>query len=165
MKRKSAMVGGMALGAGLMFFFDPDRGRRRRALVRDKTVHLARASRNGFQFLSRGVAQRTRALVARAASLLTAELVSDDVLAERVRSHLGHVLSHPGSIEVSVADRRVTLRGPILSREVDELLARIAAVRGVAAVDNKLELHEAPNHVPGLQGGGVSAGGASPLPQ
>ncbi len=161
MKRRSAMVGGMALGAGLMFFLDPSRGRRRRALVRDKAFHLARAGRGGLQFLSRGIAQRAREAVARTASLLTAELVSDEVLAERVRSQLGHVLSHPGSVDVSVSERRVTLRGPVLSREVDVLLERIAGVRGVAVVDNKLEIHDVPNHVPGLQGGDALPAGAS----
>ena len=40
------MLGGVALGAGLAFLFDPDRGARRRALLRDKGVRLSRTTRD-----------------------------------------------------------------------------------------------------------------------
>ncbi len=32
------------LGAGLMYLFDPDRGKRRRALVRNKITHASKSS-------------------------------------------------------------------------------------------------------------------------
>ncbi len=35
------LLGGAALGAAAMYVFDPDKGKRRRALVRDKTRGLA----------------------------------------------------------------------------------------------------------------------------
>ena len=36
MNNKTAIVGAVGIGAALMYFLDPDRGKRRRALVRDK---------------------------------------------------------------------------------------------------------------------------------
>src|SRR5438270_6531086 len=33
------MIAGIGLGAGLVYFFDPKSGRRRRALIRDQIVH------------------------------------------------------------------------------------------------------------------------------
>jgi osmotically-inducible protein OsmY len=69
-----------------------------------------------------------------------------------VRSRIGHVVSHPGSIEVAVLEGRVTLTGPALSRELEPLLCEVKRVRGVTGVENKVELHEEPGTVPGLQG-------------
>ena len=43
-KPAAALLGGIGIGAALMYLLDPDRGRRRRALVRDKAVHFARVS-------------------------------------------------------------------------------------------------------------------------
>ena len=43
-----ALIRGVALGAGLMYFLDPIAGRRRRAMVRDKAVH---ALYQGEEFL------------------------------------------------------------------------------------------------------------------
>jgi hypothetical protein len=48
--------------------------------------------------------------------------VPDEILAERVRAALGRVVSHPGSIEVQANAGTVTLRGPILEREVGRAL-------------------------------------------
>lgn len=153
MDRKWTLAGGLGLGAALMYLFDPDKGRRRRALVRDRAVHVYHKAADGLGYASRGVAQRARALSARTRSLLTQSWVSDEVLAERVRSKVGHVLFHPGSIEVSVKDGRVILAGPILAGEVEDLLARVSRVRGVTGIENRLDIHEEADGVPGLQGG------------
>jgi osmotically-inducible protein OsmY len=167
MNRKWTLVSGTGLGAGLgavlMYLFDPERGRRRRAMVRNKSVHFARMGRGAVEFASRGVSQRMKALRARLSSRCMADLVSDDVLAERVRSNIGHVVSHPGSIDVLASGGRIILTGPILAREVDTLLERVGQVRGTKEVVNRLEIHEGPSHVPGLQGGtGVAEGSAFP---
>lgn len=36
MNKAVALIGGAGLGAALMYIFDPDRGKRRRAVIRDK---------------------------------------------------------------------------------------------------------------------------------
>ena len=38
MNKGVALIGGVGLGAALMYIFDPDRGKRRRALVQDKVT-------------------------------------------------------------------------------------------------------------------------------
>ncbi len=153
MDRKWTLASGVGLGAALMYLFDPDKGKRRRALLRDRAVHVYHRTADGLCYASRGVAQRAEALSARTRSLLTRSWVSDQVLAERVRSKVGHILSHPGSVEVSVEGGRVILAGPILAREVEDLMARVSRVPGVTGVENRLEVHEEADGVPGLQGG------------
>jgi uncharacterized membrane protein len=56
------------------------------------------------------------------------------------------------SITVTTDQGRVTLQGPILALEVATPLRRVASVRGVTHVDNRLEIHAEPGDVPGLQG-------------
>ena len=152
MKKAWTGVGGLGVGAALMYLFDPERGNRRRALLRDKALHVAHSTGEKLDVKSRDAANRLLGLAARTKSLLKRERVPDAVVAERVRSRIGHVVSHPGSIEVAVQDGRVTLTGPALTRELDPLLREVERVRGVTGVENKLELHEEPGTVPGLQG-------------
>jgi osmotically-inducible protein OsmY len=152
MKKTWTGVGGLGVGAALMYLFDPERGNRRRALLRDKALHVAHSTGEKLDVKSRDAANRLHGLLARTKSLLTRERVPDAVVAERLRSRIGHVVLHPGSIEVAVQDGRVTLTGPALTRELDPLLREVERVRGVTGVENKLELHEEPGAVPGLQG-------------
>jgi osmotically-inducible protein OsmY len=152
MKKTWTGVGGLGVGAALMYLFDPERGNRRRALLRDKALHVAHSTGEKLDVKSRDAANRLLGLAARTKSLLKRERVPDAVVAERVRSRIGHVVLHPGSIEVAVQDGRVTLTGPALTRELDPLLREVERVRGVTGVENKLELHEEPGAVPGLQG-------------
>jgi hypothetical protein len=78
--------------------------------------------------------------------------VSDDKLRERVRARIGSVVGHGSGVETQVTDGMVTLRGPVLSEEIDRLLRRVQNVRGVRDVVNQLEVHEAPGNIPALQG-------------
>ena len=78
--------------------------------------------------------------------------MSDDVLEQRVRSKLGALVSHPASINVKAENGRITVSGPVLSREVEGLLKRIWSIRGVKHVENRLEVHESADSIPGLQG-------------
>ena len=143
---------GTALGAGLTYILDPARGRRRRALARDQMIRASRETGEAIETTSRDVANRTWGIVAGIRSRLGPEHVSDDVLTERVRARIGAVLGYAGSIEAEAADGRVTLTGPVLARDVARLIRRVRAVRGVRAVDNRLQVHTEPGNVPGLQG-------------
>ena len=102
---------------------------------------------------TRDVPNRGRGVVAELRSRAP-RTVPDDVLVRRVRARLGGSVRHPRSINVAAQDGRVTLSGPVLADELGDLLARVAAVRGVRDLDNKLEVHAEPGDVPGLQGAG-----------
>jgi hypothetical protein len=128
-------------GAGLMYMLDPERGRRRRALVRDQMVHLVNATEDAAGGAVRDMANRMRGTVARTRRLLTPEDdVPDAVLAERVRAQLGPFAHR--AIEVSAARGRVEVRGSIPRREAEPLLRVIRRVRGVADVDSRLEMDD-----------------------
>ncbi|HXG92565.1 MAG TPA: SRPBCC family protein [Blastocatellia bacterium] len=153
MNKGLALIASAGIGAGLMYIFDPDRGRRRRALARDKVIHVVNKTGDALGKTSRDLSNRVTGLVAEAESLFKRDKVSDETLVKRVRSRLGRVVSHPGSIEVMASDGLVTLSGPILASEVDDLLKCVLAVRGVKGMVDNLDVHVDPDGVPGLQGG------------
>ena len=99
-------LGAAGAGAGLMFLFDPNRGGRRRGFIGDKTVHVAKFVSRGFRKSGKDLSNRTRGVVAETSARVAREGVADDILAERVRSKLGRVLSHPRAIDV-MAQKRV----------------------------------------------------------
>jgi osmotically-inducible protein OsmY len=157
MKRRGAALIGAGLGAGVMYFLDPERGKRRRALLRDKSLHLLHEGSDSLDVAARGLSHRVHGLYAKARSRFTRTPIPDAILQDRVRSRIGHLVSHPGSIEVAVREGRVRLEGPVLAREVRRLLRCVSHMRGVQAVENRLEFHERASGVPGLQGGRIAS--------
>jgi hypothetical protein len=152
------VIGGAGIGAGLMYFLDPQAGRRRRALVRDQLVHLAHEAEDALDATARDVAHRTEGVVAEARARLRREQPSDEVVAGRVREKLGHYTSHPGAIEVAVRDGQVSLSGPILAAEAPGLRQAVRRVRGVRELEDRLEVHESAEGIPALQGGTIRSG-------
>ncbi len=59
------LLGGATLGAGLMYILDPEGGRRRRALARDKAVHLSKTSGQALGKTSRDLLNRSKGVAAR----------------------------------------------------------------------------------------------------
>lgn len=62
----TAILTGAGVGAGLMYLLDPLEGDRRRALVRDKVVHLLNTASDAAGVTARDVAHRARGLAAEA---------------------------------------------------------------------------------------------------
>ena len=147
-------LGGAALGVALMYFLDPNSGRRRRARTRDKVVHAARVANEGAKVTARDTVQRAQGAWAEARRLFRhEEEVGDDVLIGRVRAELGRLVSHPHAIEVAASGGHVTLIGPILSYETRPLLRAVRRVPGVRAVSDQLTVYSEPGNVSSLQGG------------
>jgi len=148
----SRVLLGALIGAGVMYLLDPDRGRRRRAVLRDQLVSAGHRTSDAVGATSRDVTNRARGVVAELRGRLRREHVDDQLLRERVRARVGAVVGHAAALETYVSDGRVTLRGPVLSEELERLLRRVRGVRGVEEVLSELEVHESPGTVPALQG-------------
>jgi CBS domain-containing protein len=146
-----ALLAGVGVGAVAFYFVDPVVGRRRRALARDKAIRAGHAGRRDLARAERHVTNRARGLWAHLRAALLAEEAPDDVVEERVRAALGRVCSHAGAIDVVVIDGDVTLTGPVLQHERRAVLREVGRVRGVGALDDRLEPHYRAGHIPGLQ--------------
>jgi osmotically-inducible protein OsmY len=136
-----ALLGGVGLGAALMYLLDADNGRRRRVVTRDRAARALRRGRRTLESTARDLSQRARGVAAGVRSRLRSgrEPVPDEVLVERVRAALGHRVTHPSLIEVQVEDGRLTLSGPVLKREARRLLRGVRRVAGVKSVGDRLE--------------------------
>ncbi len=139
------LLSGMIIGATAMYIFDEHRGAKRRAYARDKVIRAGHV-------LGRGLRKRGRDLMNRAVGSLAelrssmrdeARAFSDDELVDRVRSQLGHVVSHSGLLEIQARDGCVIVRGPVLENEVEKIRNRIRKTRGVK--DCRLELEPRPD--------------------
>lgn len=146
-------LGGLGLGAGLMFMFDPDRGRRRRALARDQMAHAARILARATSATSRDLSHRVYGTMAESGNLFRRKQVSDEVLTERVRARIGRSVSHPHAISVTVNDGHVILSGPVLAHEAHRLLSGVSSAPGVKGVENVLTVHTEAENISSLQGG------------
>jgi uncharacterized membrane protein len=152
------MAGGIGVGAALMYMLDPDRGSRRRRLVRDKLASAANKTPRAIGATARDLSNRIRGMASAAGSLFSRKEVADEVLIQRVRSKMGRLVSHPHAVQVAANQGYVTLSGPILTHEVDDLLLSVSKVSGVTGVDNQLEVHEQAGNLPSLQGEGTRPG-------
>jgi hypothetical protein len=146
----------VALGAAMMYVFDPRLGRRRRALLRDKAVKayhfVTRRAPERIEHRARYVAGRLHGLeheVAHEVGHLLhpdAETPPDNVtLAQRVRSEIFAPADIPdGAINVDAYEGIVTLRGELPTQEMIERVVRMAKrVEGVREVRNLM-------HTPGM---------------
>jgi BON domain len=161
-------LGGMAAGAAIAYWLDPERGARRRAELRQRALHAGKEATQAASVTARDVAHRVTGAIAGARghlkdafARLRGEVADDAVLAERVRARLGRVSSHPGAIEVTAREGCIELRGPVLTAERLRLVRTVRGVRGVLHVDDQLVSHDTSEGVPGLQGG-ISRRGERP---
>ena len=153
MHRGVAFGTGLGIGTGLMFLLDPNQGKRRRAMLRDKCYWAARKTGEGMEVTARDLRNRTYGLVSDVQSRFSSAPADDAVLIDRVRAKLGRIVSHPRAINVTAQDGNVTLSGPVLTSEVPGLLTCVSSVKGVNEVTNNLEPHEQAENHPALQGG------------
>lgn len=78
--------------------------------------------------------------------------VPDDVLTNRVRTRIGHVLLNARSVEARASHGVVVLRGTLTLAERDRALAAVLAVPGVTRVANYLESQDMREEMIGTQG-------------
>lgn len=154
MLRSMNFYRGLLLGAVAMYLFDPDQGRARRALLRDRTTGALHDATDFLGKAAHDLQNRTAGTTARTAALARPDHPDDRTLAERVRAQLGRYVSHPRAVHVDAQGGMVTLSGPILHEEVEELIGAVSSVRGVDEVLNRLGPHDPGDGEPALAGPG-----------
>ena len=145
---------GLAIGAGAMYIFDPEEGSRRRAQAGQKAIR-------GGHVAGRWIGRKTIDLANRAWGV-GAELSSkfrdrtrdipDQQLEARARAQLGHVLSHPGAIEIRAQNGVVTVSGDVLEGERAKIEERLRKTRGVHNCNLEVREHAGPGDISSLQG-------------
>ena len=141
MNKRWAMLGGLGLGAGLMYILDPSAGRSRRKTAVETAGALRRKSR-ALGKASRDIGKEAWGLLAEAQSAFGGdERIEDDaVLADRVRGRLARAVSRPEAVQVGVQDGVVTLAGSVPAAEFDALVSAVLRVRGVRDLNDQLDV-------------------------
>lgn len=123
-------------------------------MVRDQVVHYGHKADRAVDTAARDIRNRAVGVASEARGRFRGgEDAPPSVVEARVRSRLGRAASHPGSLGVTAdEDGRVTLTGPILTEEVERVVSAVESVRGVRDVIDRMEVHDSPAGVPGLQG-------------
>jgi hypothetical protein len=152
MNKVLRLVCAASAGAAVMYFFDPDRGKKRRALLRDKTKHTIKAANDKVDRTGRDFRNHVVGTFCRAQSLFRERELTDAVLQERVRSKMGRVISHPKAVKVVATGGIVSVSGPIMAWEEHPLLDAIDGIDGVKGIENLLDVHEQAGDAPALHG-------------
>ncbi|WP_206860921.1 BON domain-containing protein [Lysobacter changpingensis] len=132
-----------AAGALAMYLMDPNTGRRRRAMMRDRGVSMRHDAERYVRGKSKRAADRLRGVAARTRASLASEPVDDDLLHERIRSRLGRLVERPHDVEVRVHGGHVQLKGHVSEDEFHELLHTVSSMRGVQNLESLLRTHPA----------------------
>jgi osmotically-inducible protein OsmY len=128
-------------GAALAYFYDPQQGRRRRHVTRDKVLAFARHAGKRGRKVAHHASSDARGYVERAKHTRSEVVELDDqTLVDKVESIVFRDRDVPkGQINVNAENGVVFLRGEVARPElVDALEARVRKVRGVKGVENLL---------------------------
>jgi gas vesicle protein len=154
-------VGALLIGAAAMYLLDPQRGRARRARVVEQATSVVNRTGRTCSAVGRDLRNRATGAAHRARSLVeTEDAVSAEQLLQRIRSEMGHVVSHAAAIQVMTDNHgRVTLHGKVLASEADTLLATVKGVGGVNEVINLLSVKETEQQMQDADTATMAAGG------
>lgn len=138
------LLGLIGFGAALTYFFDPQQGRRRRAMTRDRAAaFFRRRARQGEQ-LGRSASAQAEGLAQKAKHVKEEPKPQpDDVtLTRKVETEIFRDADVPkGQINVNAENGKVVLRGEVGKPElIADLEQRARKVQGVQDVENLLHL-------------------------
>ena len=116
MNKKLALVGGLGLGAALMYLFDPDRGRGRREVIKEKAEGAANKAGEYAETLSRDIRDRASEVVAEAKAIfkgadnqLDLDAAENDLASlQSTPSPFGSEPITPGNLYPSVGEPHTT---------------------------------------------------------
>jgi hypothetical protein len=149
MFRFLGLIAAAAFGGLTAFFFDPDRGRGRRARAKDRIGAFFRRSTNRIEKRGRYATSRVEGLAHQLENALVAEdepAPNDATLVQRVESQIMRGQEVPrGAININAEEGVIVLRGELDRQEQIRQLEEAAShVKGVRGVRNLLHLHGTP---------------------
>jgi hyperosmotically inducible periplasmic protein len=138
-----------SLASGLLvYFMDPERGRRRRHMTRDRTLARVRRVQRGLRAMWRDAAAETYGVSHRIVHLVpkSTEVADDETLRQRVESQLFRDRHIPkGHLNINCEHGMVILRGELDSpSEIAQLEERVRSIPGVRGVQNLVHPHGTP---------------------
>lgn len=140
---RTVVVG--TIGAALAFFFDPDRGRSRRARAMDQAAAVARRAGREMSRRARYLAGRTRGLTLRARGAGRPSPQDDLQVAEQIRQRLAELNLSTADVTVEVVEGVVQLRGQVATEEEQRIVEEQAShAPGVREVRSYLHLPGTP---------------------
>jgi osmotically-inducible protein OsmY len=132
-----------AIGAALVYFFDPQQGARRRAMARDRFFAFFRHRGREAARLGRAASSEAYGLKQKATHLREEPKDFDDqTLKAKIESEVFRPADTPkGDVNVNVENGVVYLRGEVERPElINDLESRVRRVQGVREVENLLHL-------------------------
>jgi uncharacterized membrane protein len=151
--RLKTFLATVGITAGLMYFFDPQQGARRRALVQDRINRWISDLDYSIDRGRRDLRNRTRGMLSEMTARLSEQGAPDWILEERVRSNFGRISNNTRAIDVRADGGYIYLSGPVLREDRDDILKAAARTRGVYGVEDELRLFDNPEDIPSLQAG------------
>jgi hyperosmotically inducible periplasmic protein len=136
-----------AAGALAMFCLESLVTRQRRARIGETIASTSRRAVRAGRHATKHVADQVKGVVATGNldRVSSREPGNDAQLRERVMARLGHLVSHPGAIDVSVTEGIVRVSGQVLAQELDGLLTQLTHMPGVHKVHNALGVLQDPS--------------------
>ncbi len=147
MKLKT-LITTLGIGAGLMYFLDPQHGERRRTMVRDKANDFVNNFNDSIDTAVENARTRARGVLTELTAKLGNEGTTDWILEERVRNNLGRIAR---GVNIRADGGRITLTGPVLRDDEDVIVKTAMRTRGVYGVENQLQPFDNPEDIPSLQ--------------
>lgn len=157
MKLKT-LITTLGLGAGLMYFLDPQHGERRRNMVRNKANQFVNDIDESINIAMQDARNRARGVLSEMTARLSDERTPDWILEERLRSNLGRTGRYTRGINIRADQGRIYLSGPALREDQDTLVKAAMRTRGVHGVENQLQIFDNPQDIPALQSAAETRG-------
>lgn len=140
MNKKLLALTSLGIGAGLMYIFDPSKGKDRRNYAQEKVTGAVTQSFSAIKKTSGAIGFSAKSAITGVSRKFFPK--PDEKLLERVREKVSQLVTNHQAIDIASADGQITLYGEIPAIEVDVLLKEIYGLKGVKAVDNKLNVHK-----------------------
>lgn len=146
--RLTGLFVGAAVGAGLMYLFDPHAGFCQRLILHDQIAEAKTSAASKID----DACETVGGLFTEVASELklngSLAAPSDSMLRDCVRAALNRKITYAHAIQVDVVNGRATLHGPILAHDLLPALSAARAVPGISSVDSRLDVHYTPANAP-----------------